>query len=238
MTYVVGMRCSDGVVLVADTKVLRGNVSSNKEKLVQILPNVIMGGAGTNAILERFSDELTTKVRDEEITNDKEFFQYVEDRSLDLHNRYSARGGAIDVVIGIRAGINAELFNIATQNGIAEPIKTYITMGSGEPYGSFLLRQLWHKELTMIESAKIAFATINYVIHFNLDESVGGNPQVWFIPDILEVANTREESDSKYPIREANIEEMEKIKEYSNNLSSRLELFFEDLKKPISSVSK
>ncbi|HSA77107.1 MAG TPA: hypothetical protein VLE02_06145 [Nitrosarchaeum sp.] len=232
------MRCNDGVVLVADTKVLRGSVSFNGDKLVQILPNVIMGGAGTSAILERFSDELTMKVREDEITNDKEFFQYVEDRSLDLHNRYSSRGGAIDVVIGIRAGINAELFNIATQNGIAEPIKTYITLGSGEPYGSFLLRQLWNKDLTMIEGAKIAYATINYVIHFNLDESVGGEPQVWFIPDILEVGKTREESDANYPIREAKTEEMVKIKTYSDNISSRLGLFFEDLKKPISSVSK
>ncbi len=238
MTYVIGMRCIDGVVLVADTKIFRGSVSSNREKLVKILPNVIMGGAGTSAILERFSDELTTKVRDDEITNDKEFFQYVEDRSLELHNRYYSRGGGMDVVIGIRAGMNAELFNIATSNGIAEPIKTYITVGSGEPYGSFLLRQLWHKDLTMIEGAKIAFATINYVIHFNLDESVGGNPQVWFIPDILEVEKTREESDMKYPILEVTVKQMEQIQEYSTSLSTRFETFFEDLKKPISSVSK
>ena len=68
MTYILGARCVDGVVLVSDQKRLRGNIPSYKEKLMQVLPSVVMGGAGTSGLIERFSDEIKEQVQNQQIT--------------------------------------------------------------------------------------------------------------------------------------------------------------------------
>ena len=65
MTYILGARCTDGVVLVSDTKVSGGNIPSCKEKLTPILNNVIMGGAGPLGLINILSDEIKEQVRTE-----------------------------------------------------------------------------------------------------------------------------------------------------------------------------
>ena len=241
MTYILGARCVDGVVLVGDRKILRGSVPSYNDKLIQVLGSVVMGGAGTRGIFERFSDEIKAKVDDGTITNDKELLEYTEDRTLELHRRYYYRIGGTEILIGMRTGYTAELFNIVTENGVAEPIKECIAIGSGEPYGLFLLKKLWNKEMTMIDFAKLGFLLINYVVKFKLQDSVGGDPQIWFMPDILvEEGKTWEESKQQYPIREATQDEIDKMAEFTNDQINRMEQFLNGLKdvKSISSVSK
>ena len=84
MTYIHGARCVDGVVLISDQKILRGNTPSYKEKLTQVLPSVIMGGAGTTGLIERFSDEIKQQVQNGQIKNDAELLVFVENRSAEL----------------------------------------------------------------------------------------------------------------------------------------------------------
>ena len=141
MTYIISARCREGVVLVGDQKILRGNVASHKEKLTQVLSVVIMGGAGASGLTERFSDEIQAQVQAGNITSSDQLLQFVEDRSIQLSQTYASRVGHFEILIGMRAGPIAQLFNIITQSGFAEPIKEYIAIGSGVPYGSFLLKK-------------------------------------------------------------------------------------------------
>ena len=240
MTYILGARCVDGVVLVSDQKILRGNVPSYKEKLMQVLPSVIMGGAGTSGLIERFSDEIKTQVENQRITNDSQLLGFVEERSLELSQKYAPRVGGLEILIGVRAGIYAQLFNIVTERGFAEPVKEYVVIGSGVPYGSFLLEKLWNKNMTMIDFAKVAYMVINYVIDFKLDDSVGGDPKVWFMPDVLEPQSDMQKIDPKYNVRMPNSEELEEIKNYSGEMILKISQFLDELlhNKPISSVSK
>lgn len=241
MTYILGARCADGVVLVGDQKILRGNIPSYKEKLLRILPTVIIGGAGTSGLIERFSDEIKLQVDNQKITNDAQLLQFVEDRSLQISQTYTPRVGGLEILIGLRAGTNnSQLFNIITQRGFAEPVKECIAIGSGEPYGSLLLQKLWHKDMSMIEFAKIGYLLIKYIIDLKLDDSVGGEPDIWFIPDILMPVSSQQELETKYPVRKANDEEIEEMKKFSNEKLSRIKQFLADLlkEKPIPSASK
>ena len=229
MTYILAARCKDGVVLASDQKVLRGNVPSHKEKLMQVLPTVILGGAGASGLIERFSDEIKAEVNNERITNDVQLLQFVEDRSVQLSQTYAPRMGHFEILIGMRAGPSAQLFNIITQSGFAEPVKKHAEIGSGVPYGSFLLEKLWHKDMTMMDFAKVAHMAISYVIDLRLDDNVGGEPQVWFVPDVTERVDFQEELEEKYPIRKADTAELTEMQKYSQEKMSRIKAFLDEL---------
>lgn len=212
LTYILGARCKDGVVLVGDRKVLRGNVPAFKGKLFKILPNVIMGGAGTNAIIDRFLGEIVTKVNGGEIKTDEEFLRYVEDRSLELQQRYFYRVGELQILFAMRPTSNSQLYNLDTQSGVAEPIiRDYMSIGSGEPHGALFLKGLWKPEMTMIDFAKLGYFLIRHIERLKLDDSVGGDPQIWFMPDITTNVKSADEGNEKFPIREATKEEMKSI---------------------------
>ncbi|WP_182130947.1 hypothetical protein [Nitrosopumilus sp. b3] len=232
MTYILGASCIDGVVLVSDQKFLRGSTPSYHEKLVEVFPSVIMGGAGTRGIIDRFYDEIKLKIENEDITNIEELINYSEDRTLDIHRRYYGRADGMELLIGLRGtGGKSKLFNIVTSGGVAEPIKEYIAIGSGVPYGSFLLKELWNKKMTMMEFAKVGYFLVDYITKFKLEDSVGGNPKVWFIPEIIEEEG-KDVNDliQQYPARTANKSELETMKNYSDIQINKINQALENLK--------
>ena len=121
------------------------------------------------------------------------------------------------------------MYNIITQRGFAEPVKEYNTIGSGVPYGSFLLEKFWNKEMTMKDFARVAYMVINYVIELKLDDSVGGVPHVWFIPDALEQVKDIQELDTKYPVRKATQQELDEMKQFSDEKLNSLKQFLDNM---------
>ena len=97
------------------------------------------------------------------------------------------------------------------------------------PYGSFLLEKLWHKDMTMMDFAKVAHMAISYVIDLRLDDNVGGEPQVWFVPDVTERVDSQEELEEKYPIRKADTAELTEMQKYSQEKMSRIKAFLDEL---------
>ena len=239
MTYILGARCVDGVVLVSDQKRLRGNTPSYKEKLMQVLPSVVMGGAGTSGLIERFSDEIKEQVQNQQITQYTQLLQFVENRSIELSQTYAPRVGHFEILIGVRAVDTAQLYNIVTQQGFAEPVKEHVAIGSGVPYGSLLLEKLWDKNMTMNDFARLGYLLVKFVIEMKLDDNVGGEPIVWFIPDALQPVKNQQELDSKYPVRVANQDEIEKMEKHSKEKLSKINQFFYELVQeiPITSSS-
>jgi DNA-binding beta-propeller fold protein YncE len=70
--------------------------------------------------------------------------------------------------------------------GFTEVVPKYRAIGHGEPYGSLIMKILWHPEMKMKQVAELGYYIIKHVEKFELDSSVGvGNnkPQIWFIPD-------------------------------------------------------
>ena len=78
-----------------------------------------------------------------------------------------------------------------------------------------LLEKLWDKNMTMNDFARLGYLLVKFVIEMKLDDNVGGEPIVWFIPDALQPVKNQQELDSKYPVRVANQDEIEKMEKYS-----------------------
>ena len=229
MTYILGARCTDGVVLVSDSKVSGGNTPLYEEKLTEVLTSLaVMGGSGPGGLIERFLKEIKTQVDNNQIESDEDLINFIEDRSLELSQKYARRIGHFGVLIGVRSGYESELHNLFTQNGFMEPVKKYATIGSGEPYGAFLLKYLWHEDMSMMDFASLGYFLIRYVTNSELDDSVGGDPTVWFIPDIKEEMKNQKEAERlrlKYQVRPANEDEIDIMEEYSNERLSVINYF-------------
>ena len=228
MAYIIGARCTDGVVLISDRKTMRGTTASYKEKLMPVLRNGIVGGAGSIGLIDILSDEITKQVNTKQITELYQLLKFIEDKSLELSERYEYRIGGFGVLIGIRVTNESQLYNIVTNSGFAEPVKEYISIGSGEPHGTFLLKYLWDKDMNMMDFANLGYFSIKYVTNFGLDDGVGGDPIMWFIPDVVEEAKNEEEFikiQQKYESRQSSQNDIEKMKVYSKVRLEMVERF-------------
>ncbi len=64
MTYILGAKCSDGVVLVGDTKVTieEGADFAYSKKIANPLTTVVMGSAGIGGLYKEFQNRILTKI--------------------------------------------------------------------------------------------------------------------------------------------------------------------------------
>ncbi|MFH0889943.1 MAG: hypothetical protein V1836_02245 [Candidatus Aenigmatarchaeota archaeon] len=233
MTYILGARCSDGVVLIGDTKIIRGDTEvSTEEKIIQPLNNVVVGASGVSGVFHKFLVSMMKVVNERTpeggYTPDT-FIMDCEDISKTLTERYFPRiRDTIEVLVALRVGNKSELY-IVTPDGVSEPIKQYLAIGHGGPYGSFFLKKFWNKDLTMMDMAKLGCFIIHYIEFFELDNSVGGNePQIWFLPDMPEEFDKLPEDKKKlFSIRQLNPLEPEIRKPVLENVLSINDIFRE-----------
>jgi 20S proteasome alpha/beta subunit len=101
MTYILGFRCLDGVVLIADTKFTtdRGNITFtyDNQKIIAGISGVIMAFAGTRGKFELFQSAITdyieTSARCNKIVKRKEFLL----KAFELTRKYMD----FEILIGI-----------------------------------------------------------------------------------------------------------------------------------------
>jgi 20S proteasome alpha/beta subunit len=68
MTFVMGCRCSDGIILVADRKITSINALKSisfdyKQKMFGVLGGVVFGSSGSTDTFELFRDHIVDQVR-------------------------------------------------------------------------------------------------------------------------------------------------------------------------------
>lgn len=193
MTYVLGSRCSDGVVIVGDTKFTITNGPTEYMydigKVTGEQPGIISAFAGTRAKFERFRSEIREFVSNysgrikDGISVDRVLIEI-----SNIIERTSNKFDGFELLVGISGVYFADkksiLKHFYTSGGYV-PINGYKAIGS-EAYGKVLLRN-WRPEMTMKQIAELGYFVIRYIQELNLDEGVGideGHPvQVTFIPD-------------------------------------------------------
>ena len=211
MTYILGARCKDGVVLVGDTKVTVGGGTDFQygKKIVQPLSNVIMGSAGASGLYKAVQDRIITAIVHMEresqeiakqqninwqpvIITEEQFHTLISQVIRQMHcdfneDRYMISYNLM-LLCASRIGKPEAQITAFTGDGIPEPVNDYMVIGHGEPYGSVFLKKLWKKSMTMEQTAKLGLFILKYIQDMHLDRSVGYNieylPQVVFIPDI------------------------------------------------------
>jgi hypothetical protein len=104
-----------------------------------------------------------------------------------------AINGSLEVLVATQIGDNAaaELTHI-TISGPTN-VYDYRAIGSSGPYTYIFLKPFFSsgREITMYKFGKIAYFIIRFIERFEIDPDVGGNPQIWFIPNSGELFTDR-----------------------------------------------
>jgi 20S proteasome alpha/beta subunit len=194
MTYILGSRCKDGVVLVADRKLTypEGSRYEYTDKLIADLSGVVIGFSGSLGTFEIFRTRISEYVIGSGgSATFNQLMLKLSEISYDLDHRYGSKGYAFDILVGLEGPDGSSLKHIYS-NGLPEPVNRYDVIGTGSPYGTILLKTIWDQNMSMEQVAELGYFIVKYVESFKLDLTVGvdsqsgpyNKPQIWFIPDI------------------------------------------------------
>jgi 20S proteasome alpha/beta subunit len=192
MTYILGSVCTDGIVLVADRKVMLegGAVHEYEDKLFMCAPWMVIGSSGVLGLFEKFRDQLTDYLASAEYLDNSNVYSLTKEiekltREQNEDYREVLHGRVFDVLLGMQSTTEADL-KYVYPSGFAEGVRRYKVIGHGEPYGSFFLKYWWRKNMTMLQVAELGFFILEWMKEFEGDNTVGigkGYPQVVLIPN-------------------------------------------------------
>lgn len=192
MTYVLGVRCSDGVVLIGDTKMTVNNGINEKfgDKITGELTGVLTGFSGLRDQFEPFRSQLRELRRNSQkhFTPDT-ILKSVKDIFRSLYSQYGNRFN-LELLVGIsRADLGEKsMLYYFHDDGLYQHIDNDYKAIGAEPYGEIYLKQLWTQKMNMDQTAELGYFIVRYIEKFRLDLTVGTggdrpHPQAHFIPD-------------------------------------------------------
>lgn len=187
MTYILGSRCQDGVVLVGDRKLTGETSYSIEEKIFMDVPPVVLASSGVYGLFDKFRNKVAAHLAEHPQQPAQMFLEAIENFTVELNVNYRERlqGQVFDILAGVRVGDRSVLYHVQP-NGFAEPVKRCRAIAHGEPYGSVFLNKLWRTDMTMLQVAELGYFIVKYIEKYELDSSVGvgsEHPQIWLIPD-------------------------------------------------------
>lgn len=193
MTFILGARCIDGVVLVADRKITNfddGLMFDYGDKLFAELSHVIFGSSGSTGIFELFRIKIKNHVRTHTGLITDDVIPMLSNYICELNGQYRNYPELkIDVLVAMGYKDKQSSLTYIDVLGIPKNVKTGQAIGTGRKYIKSFIDRVWTKNITMKDVAEIGYFTIKYIEKFRLDESVGigeFHPFIWYIPDFYE----------------------------------------------------
>lgn len=192
MTYVLGARCLDGVVLVADTKMIVNSGIDTKfdDKITGEINGVLTSFSGLRDQFEPFRSQLRELRRssDKPITPDT-ILKNIKDILRSLYSQYANRFD-LELLVAISRSKLGEssLLYYFHDDGLYQPINNDYKVIGAAPYGEIYMKKIWNAKMNMDQTAELGYFVIRYIEKFQLDLSVGTGgdkprPQIHFIPD-------------------------------------------------------
>ena len=186
MTLIIGVRCSNGIVLGSDRKILRGGEVEYSNKLYEI-NNIAYAVEGLTGIAEDFLNLFELEIRRRRgVDTLYEAKILAEDIVGELTERYAERvesGSPIGILMGGLSGLisgEAQLYYIHSR-GYGE--KTYfICSGHGGSYATTLAKFMLDRSFDVHENARRVAFIIAYIAE-DVDVTVGGQPHIAIIKD-------------------------------------------------------
>lgn len=196
LTYLVGAKCRDGIIIVSDSRLIAEYDVENGNKILPLGENIVVGAAGHTRFFKQFLNELNDRLQDKPSKSLKETRILAEDIIFSLYQQYAER---TKMVRGVSDGIECFIaikdiwkrYNIHTNNvklyalgvdGSALPITDIKALGHAEPYGAMFLRLLWNETYSMRQTAELVAFVINVVYTLGLDVTVDHRLQYFCIP--------------------------------------------------------
>lgn len=210
MTLILGARCIDGVVLVADRKFTSEEAKIDYgNKITGEIPGLLTAFSGDRATFEAFTNRLRSFLTTKIISQVKESLEKnipivdlgvrfddliweinILQRDLRKHGLYNF--SILAGISGIHYSDKKSKMILFYQDGGFIPVREYKALGTGEPYASYHLMRYYESEMKMEKFAELADFIIRFVEGkvYQLDKNVGLDPtypfpQIIYIPDNL-----------------------------------------------------
>jgi 20S proteasome alpha/beta subunit len=201
MTFILGAKCTDGAVLVGDTKITIGEGTdyTYEKKLFRPFPlaPLVMGASGASGLFSSFQNRMRVTVEEQarqgiDLNNNDRLKMLAENVIREMHRVYEQDryllASNLNVLMAIRVMPTPELVNF-TGLGLPEPVNTKKVIGHGEPYGALFIKKMWNPTMTMEQTAKLALFVIKLIQDEQIDASVGYRtdylPQVYYLPNVM-----------------------------------------------------
>jgi|ERR671918_1724248 20S proteasome alpha/beta subunit len=181
MTLIIAARCTDGVVIAGDRKIVdlaTRDPIGYIPKLFGALRNVIFGYAGSEDMFHVFlryivGDLVILRDDPQRYTNNN----LVEKLSIAMHMLKKIRNRqdfALEIMIARQFPNNgrSDLF-VLNSHGIYDPVTEWSMIGKGELIARSLVRNNWKTNMEMKEFAELSYCIIKYIEEKKLDDSVG-----------------------------------------------------------------
>jgi len=202
MTFILGGRYKDGVVLVADKRITSINVVKSitfeyRQKIFGVLRHVLFASSGSTDTFELFRDSVIDQGSSRTDIRFDNVLVKLSEIVLGMNRQRGFRDEMLfDLLVGIQYPDNKQstLTHISAY-GTKREIVGYHTHGIGGVFIPHFPERSWHPEMTMDKVAALGYFCIKYIEDYKLHSAVGvgeGEPQIHFIPD-----NERDDSGEK-----------------------------------------
>jgi 20S proteasome alpha/beta subunit len=218
LTYIIGGKCVDGVVLVSNSKVTyEDHPPSYEPKLHSEFYHIVTGGAGstdlykgfrTNALFATQSGAIIPEdIRLEQplvyakhpvqtsgivhmYSNEYNFASLHDNFGIlvkAINNSKVARdsNGSLEILVATQIGDTKTAALTHITEKVQSDVYDYRGIGSSGMFSNVFLKPFFDKEkdMTMNQFAKVGYFMIKLLTEHEIDQSVGGEPQIWFIPN-------------------------------------------------------
>ncbi len=221
LTVIIGAKCSDGIVMIADRNVtdMTGNTLRYENKIfadMEHIPIGYGGGSGTFDIFRKYIvGDITLLRHDKNAYTFDNFIPKAKESVRRFNN--VVKHPNFEVVVGKHRGSQSELYHIK-QNG--EVVSTdYITIGSGKATADLFLENK-NNETDMRTFAKSACLAITYMNRYIPDAKVGFEPNGFPTIKYLNYNKYMDEEVSSQEIAEFKTFIEGKLNEHDNQLKN------------------
>lgn len=220
LTCVIGVKCSDGVVLVADKKISSYDQPTEyTEKIHMDYYPIVTSAAGGADRYNEFRKKLLPALQPESVwtnfevsgviqmyTSKNDSFSSYQQRMIRIvreTNGEQRPDDQIELLVATQVVGSGALLTHINTDGYPSDVFKYKAIGTGGQYSYVFLRPFYNQDIKMEEFARLGYFIVKYIDNFELDgnsgldknASVHSRPQLWFIPNSGQLYRGEERQD-------------------------------------------
>lgn len=191
MTCIIGARGKDGIALISDRLVIRGDVINYGDKIHVFWeenPVVVVAFSGFTGIRDKFGPAFGSGMREARMQTLGEVINGVEDIAKYFHERYSPRLGDSVIFMALVSGLTnlangkAQLHTLF-QQGFAAEVHEFNCIGSAGPYATSFLKMIYEEDMPLERLVAVGGFIIRVIEGSGIDRNVGGGVDAIIIRD-------------------------------------------------------
>lgn len=181
-TCIIGARGKDGVVIVSDRRIARGNEIYDEDKIHLFWeenPIVAIGFSGYTGIRDKFCPTVSAGMAQSGVSSLAEVINGVENTIATLNERYSpriGRGGLMSAFVagltGLKSG-KAEIHHLH-EEGYAEQVHGFDCIGSAGAHAASFLKLVFDENMSIEDLVVVGGFIITLIEGMGIDRNVGG----------------------------------------------------------------